>query len=112
MWNVLQIAVMAATSLYVFKKTHFCENRMAGFVPLGIALLDCTSLSADFASTPAMFAVLLLSRVLVIAGCVVAVRRDSRMVAARKRQRAKAMFAARTAAMEQTNNVYAFPLYA
>ena len=112
MWNVFQIAVMAITFLYVFNKTHFFENRIVAFVPLGMLLLDCTSLSAQFASIPALFVVMEAARLVVIAACVAAVRRDARMLAARNRERAKAKFQARTAAMQRVNNVYEMPLYA
>ena len=112
MWNVLQIAVMAITFLCVFNRTHFFENRMVAFVPVGMLLLDCTSLSANFAAIPALFVLMELARIAVIACCVAAVRRDRRMLIARNRERAKAKFAARTAAVRRADNVYEMPMYA
>lgn len=112
MLNVLQIAVMAITFLYVFNKTHFFENRVVAFVPLGMLLLDCTSLSARFTATPALFVLMELARIAVIACCVVAVRRDRRMVAVQNRERAKTKFRMRTAAIQKADNVYEMPLYA
>ncbi len=112
MWNVFGDAVMAIAFLYVFNKTHFFENRVVAFVPLGMLLLDVSSLAAQFMSTPALFAVMELARVTVIACCIAAVRRDARMVAARNRERAKAKFKARTAVVQRAENVYELPLYA
>ncbi len=112
MWNMFGVAVMAIAFLYVFNKTHFFANRVVAFVPLGMLLLDVTSLSAQFASIPALFAVMELARITVLACCVAAVRRDARMVAARNRERAKAKFKARTAMVQRTENVYELPLYA
>jgi len=112
MWNVIQIAVMALTFLYVFNKTQFVENRLVAFIPLGMALLDLTSLSADFLAVPALFAVMELARLVVLGCCVAALRRDRRMVAARNRERAKEKFRMRMAAVEQQSNVYEMPLYA
>lgn len=103
---------MAIAFLYVFNKTHFFENRVVAFVPLGMLLLDVSSLAAQFMSTPALFAVMELARVTVIACCIAAVRRDARMVAARNRERAKAKFKARTAVVQHAENVYELPLYA
>ncbi len=112
MWNVLQLAVMALAFLYVFNKTHFFVNRVVAFVPLGMLLLDATSLSAHFASIPALFVIMELARITVLACCVAAVRRDARMLAARRRERAKTAFKARTAVVQRAENVYELPLYA
>ncbi len=112
MLNVLQVAVMAIASLYVFGKTQFAENRLVALVPLGMALLDITSLTADFLAVPALFIVMEAARLAVLGCCAAALRRDRRMVAARNRERAKEKFRMRMAAVEKASNVYEMPLYA
>lgn len=112
MWNVIQVAVMAVTFLYVFNKAQFAENRVVALVPLGMALLDLTSLTADFSKYAALFVIMEIARVGVLLCCAAALQRDRRMVAARKRERAKEVFKRRMAAVEQASNVYEMPMYA
>lgn len=112
MWNLFQVIVMAIAFLYVFNKTQFVENRLVAFVPLVMALLDLSSLSAQFATIPALFVVIEAARVAVIACCVAAVRRDKRMQTARNRKRAQEKFRMRMAAVQRADNVYEMPLYA
>ena len=112
MWNVMQVIVMGIVFLFVFNKTQFVENRLVAFVPLGMALLDITALSANFAAYTSLLVLMELARLTVIVCCVAAVQRDRRMVAARTRERAKEKFRMRMAAVQCAENVYEMPLYA
>ena len=112
MWNIFTVAVMAIAFLYVFNKTQFIQNRLVAFVPLFMMLLDLTALSAQFVSTPGLFIIIEASRLVVLACCAAAIRRDRCMVAARARERASEKLKMRMAAVQHADNVYEMPMYA
>lgn len=113
MLNILHIAAMAITFLVVFNKAEFTGTRLVALVPLGMLLADVCSVRADFMSTPVLAVIMAVSRLTVVACCVLALRRDRAMARARDRQRLRHRMVMRTAAINaHTSDVYDLPQYA
>lgn len=99
-WNMLHIAVMSVTFLYMFNKAQFAATQTVSFVPLAMVLVDACCLRADFWSVPVLAVLMAAARLTVLGCCALAMKKDARMVRARLRQRAMRRLQLHTTVLE------------
>lgn len=101
-WNMLHIAVMSITFLYMFNKAQFSQTRLLSLIPLAMVVVDACCLRADFWAIPVLALLMEVARLTVLLCCAVALKRDARMARARARRRAVRKLCLHTATREQT----------
>ena len=101
-WNLLHIAVMSMTFLYMFNKAQFAATRLVSLIPLATVLVDACCLRADFMAVPVLAVLMEAARLTVLGCCVLAMKKDARLVRARSRQRAMRKMRLHTAVLENT----------
>lgn len=95
LWSSLNVVVMTILFMYMVNKAKCAETRKLALVPLATAAVEL--LAAGLLRPglyPALTALLIAMRLVIIGCCVAALRRDAAMAKSRARRRARARRAA------------------
>ena len=95
LWSSLNVVVMTILFMYMVNKAKCAETRKLALVPLATAAVEL--LAAGLLRPglyPALTALLIAMRLVIIGCCVAALRRDAAMANSRARRRARARRAA------------------